>query len=84
MKEQKSLGQITPSKKYATDAWKKACELVAVLEAEEEQQKQHLKATLESLKEARAVEKSTKTDLLRLLDTEEGVLPGLVDRGQPG
>lgn len=84
MTGQRSMGQITPSKKYATDAWKKACELVAVLESEELLQQQQLKATQASLKEARAVEKSTKTDLLRLLDTEEATLPGMVDRGQPG
>jgi len=75
--EQRSLGTIQPSKKTATTAWRKAVELVGILEAEEAELVEQMKAVKESLKEARAVERSTKLDLCRVLDSEEPDLPGM-------
>ena len=67
----------------ATAAWRKAVELVGILEAEETQLLEQLKAVKESLKEARAVERSTKLDLCRVLDTEEPLLPGMGRATEP-
>lgn len=77
MGDQRVIGTIKPSKKYATDRWKQSAAVTAVLEAEEARLKGELKANSESLKEARAVEHAAKVDLLRLLDDEEPTLPGV-------
>lgn len=84
MTGQRSLGTIRPSKRTATNAWRAAVETVAVLEAEEAAAAEALKAVRESLKEARAVEKSARVDLCGVLDSEDPNLPGLGDnREQP-
>lgn len=84
MGDQRTMATIKPSKRTATNQWRKAVEVVGELEAQEKVLKEQLKAIVESLKEARAVEAAAKVDLCRLLDEEAPDLPGMGPRELPG
>jgi predicted RNA-binding protein with PUA-like domain len=83
MNEQRTMGTIKPAKKTATTAWRKAVEVVGMLEMQEALLLEQVKAVKKSLEQARAVERSAKLDLCRLLDDEEPLLPGMGRATEP-